>query len=77
MSTPTVITSGLLAGAYNATTERRAVTHAHADGDERTLCGRVSAEKLAFTGKGESEPPTCAACLRRDPRFARGAEKTH
>lgn len=42
------------------------------DGYESPLCGRVKRESIADGGAdpaGLTKPPTCKACMRRDPRF--------
>jgi hypothetical protein len=66
-------TRQVLAGAYKAgQLERARLTHAVADGAERSLCGKVLEERLADAYAGDPEaPPTCAGCLKRDARFAK------
>jgi len=69
-----VATRAVLAGCYRGRSEERAaVTHAvHVDGEgnelgEKTVCGRVSLDKLAdcYALSFEVEKPSCPGCLKK------------
>lgn len=66
-------TVGLLAGAYNKQTEKNQLRHSVADYADTTLCGKIKAEKLAdncaYSEEELKSPPSCKACLKKDPRF--------
>jgi len=83
--TAAVQTRSLLAGAYEGGRRnlKAMLTHAIEVDDQsgreadKTLCGRILGEKLVDVyGMAPEEldgPPTCTACLRRDPRFRQDA----
>jgi hypothetical protein len=73
-----VETRGVLAGAYlgksGALRGQTARSHSVEIGEDgwevRVLCGKVKVDNMVDAGAGGTgDPPTCATCLRRDPRF--------
>ncbi len=45
------------------------LTHTYDGETDRTLCKRVKTSNLGEGIDGPDDPPTCEACLKRDPRF--------
>lgn len=70
MSQNTIETRVLLASRYVAGATDRSKTHAFdVEGDELSLCRRVSLVGAADVhAQDPNEAPTCATCLKRDPR---------
>lgn len=78
-----IVTDSLLATTY--ATQRRGhisdtqvyLTHSYDDdiSPRVSLCKRINeSQKGKFAGDHKNEPPTCALCLKRDPRFNGGGK---
>lgn len=70
----TIITLGVLAGAYLRSDDRRAfLTHATELETGVVLCRRVKrdnlADRFAYSREELDAQPSCPVCARKDPRF--------
>ncbi len=65
-------TDEILAGAYKGRkfdSTETFLTHSYEDDAEKTLCKRITTDKMCGGAGNPDAPPTCPVCLKRDPRF--------